>query len=153
LQRAFCENFAGIITHPITHAELKGLKQKGGESLRDYYRRFGELRAQVHDITEQEVIEVFSHGIMAKWQFKDFCKENPRNNEEFRCAVEKMIMAKEKTKERFTDRNNRENNRDNSDQRNFPNMGHLDRKHGPDLTSDNRNRPHSLDALQPSLPI
>ena len=52
LQRVFCENFMGIITHPITHAELKGLKQKGGESLRNYYRRFGELRAQVHDITE-----------------------------------------------------------------------------------------------------
>jgi hypothetical protein len=34
LQRAFCENFTGIITHPITHAELKGLKQKGGESRR-----------------------------------------------------------------------------------------------------------------------
>jgi hypothetical protein len=45
LQRVFCENFAGIIMHPITHAELKGLKQKGGESLRDYYRRFGDLRA------------------------------------------------------------------------------------------------------------
>jgi hypothetical protein len=28
LQRAFCENFASIITHPITHAELKGLKRK-----------------------------------------------------------------------------------------------------------------------------
>jgi hypothetical protein len=69
LQRTFYENFAGIITHPITHAELKGLKQKGGESLRDYYRRFGELRAQVHDITKREVIEAFSHGIMAKWQF------------------------------------------------------------------------------------
>jgi hypothetical protein len=39
--------------HHITHAELKGLKQKGGESLRDYYRRFAELRAQVHDITER----------------------------------------------------------------------------------------------------
>jgi hypothetical protein len=37
LQRAFCENYTGIITYPITHAELKGLKQKGGESLRDYY--------------------------------------------------------------------------------------------------------------------
>jgi hypothetical protein len=37
LQRVFCENFIGIITHPITHAELKGLKQKGGKSLRDYY--------------------------------------------------------------------------------------------------------------------
>ena len=29
LQRVFCGNFAGIITHPITDAELKGLKQKG----------------------------------------------------------------------------------------------------------------------------
>jgi hypothetical protein len=52
LQRAFYENSAGIITHPIMHVELKGLRQKGDESLRDYYRRFGELRAQVHDITE-----------------------------------------------------------------------------------------------------
>jgi hypothetical protein len=66
LQEAFCENFAGIITHPITHAELKGLKQKGGERHRDYYRCFSELRAQVHDITEREVIEAFFHGIMAK---------------------------------------------------------------------------------------
>jgi hypothetical protein len=55
--------------HPITYVELKGLKQKGGESLRDYYRHFGELCAQVHDITEREVIEAFSHEIMAKWQF------------------------------------------------------------------------------------
>jgi hypothetical protein len=45
LQRAFYENFTGIITHPITQAELKGLKQKGDESLRDYYQCFGELRA------------------------------------------------------------------------------------------------------------
>jgi hypothetical protein len=42
LQSAFYENFIGIITHPITHVELKGLKHKGDESLRDYYRRFGE---------------------------------------------------------------------------------------------------------------
>jgi hypothetical protein len=132
LQRAFCENFTGIITHPITHAELKGLKQKGGKSLRDYYRHFGELRVQVHDITEREVIEAFSHGIMAKWQFQDFCKENPRNNEEFRRAVEKMIMAEEKTRERFLDKNNRENNRDSLDRRIFSNIGYPDRKRGPD---------------------
>jgi hypothetical protein len=69
LQRAFCDNFVGIITHPITHAELKGLEQKGGESLRDYYRWFGKLRAQVHDITERKVIEAFSYRILAKWQF------------------------------------------------------------------------------------
>jgi hypothetical protein len=50
LQRAFCENFTGIVTHPITLVELKWLKQKGGESLRNYYRCFGELCAQVHEI-------------------------------------------------------------------------------------------------------
>ena len=110
----------GIITHPITHVELKGLKQKEGESLRNYYRRFGELRAQVHDITEQEVIEAFSHGIMARWQFQDFYKENPRNNEEFRRTVEKMITVEEKTRERFLDRNNQ----DNPDKRNHQNIRH-----------------------------
>jgi hypothetical protein len=52
------------------------------------------------------VIEAFSHGIMVKWQFQDFCKENPRNNKEFRRMVEKMIMAEEKMRERFLDRNN-----------------------------------------------
>jgi hypothetical protein len=57
--------------------ELKGLKQKSGKNLRDFYRRFGELRAQVHDITKREVIEAFTYGILAKWQFHDFCKENP----------------------------------------------------------------------------
>ena len=31
LQRVFCGNFMGIVTHPITHAELKGLKQKGAK--------------------------------------------------------------------------------------------------------------------------
>jgi hypothetical protein len=45
-----------------------------------------------------------------------------------------MIMAEEKTRERFLDRNNRENNRDNSDRRNFSNIGHLDRKCGPGNT-------------------
>jgi hypothetical protein len=46
--------------------------------------------------------------------------------------VEMMIMAEEKTKKRFPDRNNRENN--NLDRRIFPNMGHSDRKCGLDNT-------------------
>jgi hypothetical protein len=48
--------------------------------------------------------------------------------------VEKMIMAEEKTRERFSDKNNRENNTDNSDRRNFSNIGYPDRKRGPDNT-------------------
>jgi hypothetical protein len=128
LQRALCDDFAGIITHPITHAELKGLKQKEGKSFRDYYRRIGELRAQVHDITEREVIEAFSYRILAKWQFQDFCKENPQSNEEIKRMVERMITAEEKTRKRFP----KWNNRDNSNRQNHQNNGHQDRKRGPD---------------------
>jgi hypothetical protein len=43
-------------------------------------------------------------------------------------------MTEEKTRKRFLDRNNQENNRDSSDRRNFSNIGHLDRKRGPDNT-------------------
>jgi hypothetical protein len=45
-----------------------------------------------------------------------------------------MIMAEENMRKRFLDRNNRENNRDNSDRRNFPNIGHPDRKRTPNNT-------------------
>ena len=67
---------------------------------------------------------------MARWQFQDFCKENPRNNEEFRRTVEKMITAEEKTRERFLDRNNR----DNLDRQNHQNNRQQERKRGPDNT-------------------
>ena len=67
---------------------------------------------------------------MARWQFQDFCKENLRNNEEFRQTVEKMITTEEKTRERFPDRNNQ----DNPDKRNHRNIRHQERKHGLDNT-------------------
>jgi hypothetical protein len=87
------------------------------------------LRAQVCDITEREVIEAFSYGILAKWQFCNFCKENPRNNEEFKRAVEKTIAAEEKTRERFPDQDNQDNSNKQSNQNNGRN-----KKRGPDNT-------------------
>jgi hypothetical protein len=122
--------------HYTSHhtCRTKRTQAKGGKSLRDYYRRFSELRAQVYDITKREVIETFSHGVMAKWQFQDFCKKNPMNNEEFRHAVQNIFMVEERIREIFLDRNNRENNRVNSDRRSFLNIGHPNRKRGPDNT-------------------
>jgi hypothetical protein len=67
LQKAFSSNFARILTHLATRVELRGCTQKKDESFQEYYRRFGELRSQVHDITEREVIDDFSMGIRAKW--------------------------------------------------------------------------------------
>ena len=74
LQRVFYGNFTGIITHPITHIELKGLKQKGGESLRNHYIP-NHLRAQVHDVTQQDVIEAFSHELWLGGNFKTSAKK------------------------------------------------------------------------------
>jgi hypothetical protein len=54
--------------HKLNPGSIRGWEDlQRGESLRDYYRRLGELRAQVHDIIEWEVIEAFSYGILAKW--------------------------------------------------------------------------------------
>lgn len=39
LQQAFCHNFAGIITHPMTPAELKAMRQRKGESTPDDLER------------------------------------------------------------------------------------------------------------------
>lgn len=101
----------------MTLAELKGLHQHRGESLRDFYKRFGEMRAQVHDITDREVIEAFGNGIFSKWQFKDFCGENPKTNEEFKRAVEKLISSEERTRHRFPDERNNPDRRGRPDNR------------------------------------
>ena len=67
LQCKFCENFCGVLTQPSTQIELRTYKQKLDETFQEYYRRFAELRAQVYDITDREVIEHFSNGIKYKW--------------------------------------------------------------------------------------
>lgn len=114
LAKSFMGEFCGYYYSSNHPSRAQRIKQKNGESLREFYQRFGELRAQVHNITEREVIEAFSYGIMTKWQFQDFCKENPHNNEEFKNIIEKMISAAEKTRERFPGRNHHHDNRDNS---------------------------------------
>jgi arsenate reductase-like glutaredoxin family protein len=69
LQRALCANFVGILANPPTRTKFKGCIQKKNESFRDYYRRFGELHAQVNEITDHEVIDDFAMGIRDKSQF------------------------------------------------------------------------------------
>lgn len=120
LQTTFYNNFTEIITHPMMITKLKGVRQRRGESLRDYNRRFGEFRAQVHDITDIEVIEAFAEGIFANWQFKDNYSENPRANDDFKRTVEKLISSEERTRHRFA--------RDNPENRGRPDQRQLDKR-------------------------
>jgi hypothetical protein len=67
-------------------------------------------------------------GIRAKWQFQDFCRENPLTNEEFKCTVQKMISAEERTRERFGDGHDNWENYDNRGNQG----GQQNRKRRPD---------------------
>ena len=87
-------------------AKLKSIQQNRGESFRDFYKGFGEMRAHVHDIIDREVIKAFANGIYSKWQFKDFYSENPKTNEEFKRTFKKMISSEERTRHRFPDERN-----------------------------------------------
>ena len=64
-----------------------------------------ETRAKVFDMSEREVIDAFSNGIRARWQLHEFATHQPKNNEEFKTTVSKMIAAEEVVRERFPDYN------------------------------------------------
>jgi hypothetical protein len=51
--------------------------------------------------------------IRAKWQFQDFCRENPLTNEEFKHTVPKIVSTEERTRERFDGRHDNRENYDN----------------------------------------
>ena len=76
-------------------------KQKPDEFFQDYYHRFAEIKALVFDNTDREVIDHFSNRMKYKWQFENFCDDNPETAEEFKRTVQKMIASKERTRERF----------------------------------------------------
>jgi len=63
----FAENFAGVLTRPSTPNKLRNCKQKPNESLREYYRCFSEKRSTISDVSDYDVIEFFSDGILERW--------------------------------------------------------------------------------------
>jgi hypothetical protein len=61
-----------------------------------------------------------------------------------------MIVAEEKMRKRFPNRNNQENNRENSDRRNFSNIRHPNRKRGPENTIAMANKTKKFQNLEGS---
>ena len=90
-----------MLTHLSTQIELKTCKQKLDETFQEYYHYFAELRAQVYDIIDREVIEHFSNGIKYKWQFEKLCDDNAETAEDFKHTVQKMIASKERIRKWF----------------------------------------------------
>jgi hypothetical protein len=59
--------------------DLALIKQKQGETLRKYMRRFFDKHATVVDVTDKEVIDLFQDGLYHRGTFEDFGRRRPRS--------------------------------------------------------------------------
>jgi transcriptional accessory protein Tex/SPT6 len=57
--------------------DLAMVKQEQGETLRKYMRRFFDKRANVVDVTDKEVIDLFQDGLYHHRTFEDFSRRRP----------------------------------------------------------------------------
>jgi hypothetical protein len=66
LVRVFKGNFKGTYMCPSNSWDLRSCKQKPGESLWDYIRRFSKQRTELPNITDSDIIMAFLSGTTCK---------------------------------------------------------------------------------------
>jgi len=59
----FVANFRGTYEHPLTHNDLRAVRQRPGETLRKYIQRFSQVRNKVPRISDAAIISAFSAGV------------------------------------------------------------------------------------------
>jgi hypothetical protein len=73
--RVFEGNFKGTYMRPGNSWDLRSYKQKPGESLWDYIRRFSKQRTELPNITDSDIITTFLSGTT----YKDLVQELGRS--------------------------------------------------------------------------
>lgn len=63
LRQMMIDNFKAICRQPRTKYELDAIRDRPGEPLREYVRRFSDVWSTVADITEPEAVEKFIKGL------------------------------------------------------------------------------------------
>jgi hypothetical protein len=63
LYRQFIANFMPTYEHPATKNDIKAVRQYKGKTLRQYIQRFSQMRNKIPQISNEEVISVFSTGV------------------------------------------------------------------------------------------
>jgi hypothetical protein len=82
LVRVFEGNFKGTYMRPGNSWDLRSCKQKPGESLRDYIRRFSKQHTELPNITDSDVIMAFLSGTTCKELVRELGRNTPTTTNE-----------------------------------------------------------------------
>jgi hypothetical protein len=82
LEKVFEGNFKGTYVCPGNSWDLRSYKQKPGESLRDYIRRFSKQRTELPNIIDSDVIMAFLSGTTCKELVRELGRNTPATTNE-----------------------------------------------------------------------
>nr|AAP44597.1 putative polyprotein [Oryza sativa Japonica Group] len=100
LRDVFVLNFRGTYEEPKTQQHLLGIRQRLGESIREYMRRFSQARCQVQDITEASVINAASAGLLEGELTRKIANKEPQTLEHLLRIIDGFARGEEDSKQR-----------------------------------------------------
>jgi hypothetical protein len=81
--------------------DLAMVKQKQGETLHKYMRRFFDKRATVGDVTDKEVIDLFQHGLYHRRTFEDFGRRRPSSITKLKDMITSWVDEEDKANAKY----------------------------------------------------
>nr|BAB39950.1 putative polyprotein [Oryza sativa Japonica Group] len=100
LRDVFVLNFRGTYEEPKTQQHLLGIRQRPGESIREYMRRFSQARCQVQDITEASVINAASAGLLEGELTRKIANKEPQTLKQLLRIIDGFARGEEDSKRR-----------------------------------------------------
>jgi hypothetical protein len=104
LKRAFIDNFQGSLIKAGTRHDLSQVKQEMNETLRSYTWRFFETCATIANITDEDVIHCFQHGLFSKNMYHDFGRNRPTIAVELSDKMPRWADQEDEENDRFPKR-------------------------------------------------
>jgi hypothetical protein len=138
LKEQFTSNFAGAMGRSGTRMDLAMIKQKQGQTLRKYMRRFFDKRATVVDITNKEVIDLFQDGLYHCRTFEDFGRRRPKSTPHLKDMITSWADEDDKANAKYDDICGKNKQNTGGDSSNNGNQG--GRSNNNNYSSPNRKR-------------
>jgi hypothetical protein len=95
LVRVFEGNFKGTYVRPGNSWDLRSCKQKPGESLRDYIRRFSKQCTELPNITDSDVIMAFLPSTTCKELVQELGRNTPTTTNELMDIITNYATGEE----------------------------------------------------------